>query len=163
MKYTFLKIIVLLLPFGLYAQHENDAIISTQFKQVDSLFISLKYKEGDGCLGYFVGRMKMKIKGGYFGMIHFTTSEILKSDHFKGKDEQVLNYFIELETKAKKERTSCNNLRGDHCYEIELIINGVKTEFMYVLNKERQWNGLAVLFEKLKQLKVVEDNKSNKQ
>ena len=161
MKYTFLKIIVLLLPFGLYSQNKNDEIISSKFKQADSIFISLKYKEGDGCLGYFVGRMEMKIKGGQFGMIHYTTSEILKSDHFEGKDEQVLDYFIALETKAKKERTMCNNLRGDHCFGIELTINGVKTEFMYVLNKERQWNGLAALFEKLKQLK--EDNNSNKQ
>lgn len=89
------------------------------------------------------------------------TSQNKKSDHFKGKDEQVLDYFITLETKAKKEKTRCNNLRGDHCFGIELTINGVKNEFMYVLNKEHQWNGLAELFEQLKRLKVTDNNKPN--
>lgn len=90
-------------------------------------------------------------------MIHFTTSEILKSEHFKGKDEHVLDYIIALETKAKKEKILCNNLRGDHCFGIELTINDVKTEFMYVLNKEHQWNGLAELLEKLKRLEVTDE------
>lgn len=159
MSYNSLKIILLLFPFGLCSQNKNNEIITSKFKQSDSIAISLKYKESDGCLGYFVGRMEIKIKAGKFSFIHFTTSEILKSNHFEGEDESVIDYFIALETQSKKQKKICSSVKGDHCYGIELTINDHKTEFMYVLNKEEQWNGLATLIDKLESLKKTTEKK----
>ncbi|GAA4272523.1 hypothetical protein U6A24_09760 [Aquimarina gracilis] len=130
----------------------DNEIISSKFKNADSLYIKLIYKERY-FFGHFVGRIDTKVKDGYFTYRNVTNSEILKSEYFIGINDNIIDYFIDFETKSKKEKPICYGREGDHCYIIELTINGIKTEFTYKLTKENNWNGLVILIKKLKRLK----------
>jgi len=147
-----------LIPLGAFAQNTDSEIISSKFENADSLYIKLNYREYDGCLGLFIGRIDTQIKSGKFGFRHATNSEILESDYFVGVDVNIIDFFIEFETISKKDKPVCYGIAGDHCFAIKLSINGVETEFMYKLTEENNWNGLALLIEKLERLKKTNAN-----
>lgn len=153
MKFT-LKALFLIFPLFLVAQQGNKNLISKRFKDQDSLKIKIIYKEINGCLGHGVGKISLQAKKEKFGLVHFTSSETMKSEHFRGLNNNIINYFIEFEQQAKEQIPLCSGINDDHCFEVQLSINGLSTEFIFKANDTPEWYGIVELIDKLRALKT---------
>ena len=155
-KYLF--IIILIFCFINVCSSQTDEkdkfseIISSNINENDSIHIEIKYREQIGSIGYYGGKILIKVKEEklYFG--HISSNPKRKFEHFQTTPKNILELVRDFEINGKKsKKRPCGTILSEqHGFEISLRINDKKTEFTFC---KFEYDGLDILLLKLVSLK----------
>ena len=131
-------------------EDQQSKVISREFKNIDSLAISIGYAERVDRTQWFAGgEININVCDGQFTFTHETKNPKRQSCNFKGIDKGILDAVLDIETKGKA-TPQCSSINDDANF-IWMTINGQKTSFEFCTNN---WDGLKEFIDKIVTMKT---------